>query len=455
MYRLIQAFRGNRLMARVLRSSSWLLMGFGTSQILRLASNLILTRILFPEAFGLMALVGVITVGLTMFSDVGIGSSISQNERGDDPDFLNTAWTIQVIRGVMLWGIACILAWPFAQFYNEPVLALYLPVAGISLAISGFDPTRIETAHRHLLVGRVTMLTLASQAIGIVFMVIMTLITGSVFALVLGGVVQATTKLLLTHFFLPGMRNSFRWEKTAAQELVRYGKWVLMSTAFWFISVQGDRAILGKFLSLDALGLYNIGYFLASAPIMLGFAVTHRVLIPVYRNKPAAASDENKRKLNQMRMIISAAVITMLLLMAFIGPALVGFLYDTRYQLSGAMVTVIACAMIPAAIGMTYDQVALAAGDSRSQFLYSVTRAILLVIFVVWGVSQLGLVGAIIGRAVAMALAHSVLIWLAVKHKAWDPKHDVVFALYSLIFASLAIWLHWDAVVQMVAQTGA
>lgn len=441
-------------MARVLRSSSWLLVGYGTSQVLRLASNLILTRILFPEAFGLMALVGVITIGLTMFSDVGIGSSISQNKRGDDPDFLNTAWTIQVMRGFMLWGIACMLAWPMAVFYNEPSLTLYVPLAGMSLAIAGLNPTRIETAHRHLLVGKVTMLELASQAIGIIVMVAMTLATGSVMALVLGGVIQTLAKLLLTHVFLPGMRNKLRWEPAAAHELVRYGKWVLMSTAFWFISVQGDRAILGKFLSMDSLGLYNIGYFLASAPLMLGFAVTHRVLIPVYRNKPAGESEKNKNNLDSMRMGISFAVIGFLLIMAFIGPPLVDFLYDARYQLSGAMVTLISCAMIPAAIGMTYDQAAMAAGDSRSQFFYSATRAILMIIFVVWGVSQLGLVGAIIGRGVAIALAHTVLIWLARKHKSWDPMHDVIFTVISLGFGSLAVWMHWDVVKSMIAVTG-
>ncbi len=62
--------------ARVLRSASWLMIGYGGSQALRLASNLILTRILFPEAFGLMALVTVVTVGLSLFSDVGIGGMI-------------------------------------------------------------------------------------------------------------------------------------------------------------------------------------------------------------------------------------------------------------------------------------------------------------------------------------------------------------------------------------------
>jgi len=51
-------------MARTLRSIAWLMLNYGGAQVLRLASNLILTRILFPEAFGLMALVSVVTSGL-------------------------------------------------------------------------------------------------------------------------------------------------------------------------------------------------------------------------------------------------------------------------------------------------------------------------------------------------------------------------------------------------------
>ncbi len=46
--------------------------GVGGQQFLRLASNLILTRLMFPEAFGLMALIQTFMVGLQMFSDIGI-----------------------------------------------------------------------------------------------------------------------------------------------------------------------------------------------------------------------------------------------------------------------------------------------------------------------------------------------------------------------------------------------
>ncbi len=125
-------------MARALRSIAWLAMRYGGTQGLRLASNLILTRILFPEAFGLMALVAMVTTGISLFSDIGLGPAISQNPRGDDPEFLDTAWVMQVIRGVGLWLVTCLLALPVAQFYGEPDLALYLPIAGLPSPSTGW-----------------------------------------------------------------------------------------------------------------------------------------------------------------------------------------------------------------------------------------------------------------------------------------------------------------------------
>ena len=130
---MINVFGGDSLSARLVRSIGWTAVGFVAAQMLRLATNLIFARFLYPEAFGLMALVSVFLVGLAMFSDVGLGPSIMQNKRGDDPAFLNTAWTIQVARGSLLWLGSCILAQPAAYFYNEQLLAQLLPVAGLSL----------------------------------------------------------------------------------------------------------------------------------------------------------------------------------------------------------------------------------------------------------------------------------------------------------------------------------
>src|SRR5436190_24241135 len=102
---------------RLVRGSVWALVGHGGSQVLRLADNLVLWRLLYAEAFGLMAIVNVFMLGLLMFSDVGIGPSIIQHEHGDDPKYHHSAWTIQAVRGLALFVVAAAAAVPLAHFY--------------------------------------------------------------------------------------------------------------------------------------------------------------------------------------------------------------------------------------------------------------------------------------------------------------------------------------------------
>src|SRR2546426_294757 len=89
-----------RLLA-ALRGSAWTLVGYGGSQVLRLAAMLVLARYLLdPKAFGLAALINVFLTGLHMLSDLGLGTGVIQHRRGDEQAFINTAFLIQAGRGV-------------------------------------------------------------------------------------------------------------------------------------------------------------------------------------------------------------------------------------------------------------------------------------------------------------------------------------------------------------------
>lgn len=430
------------LFARALRGSALTAGSYAITQGLRLGSNLILTRLLFPEAFGLMALVSVFLVGLAMFSDIGIGPAISHSKRGDEPGFLDTAWTVQVARGGLMWLATCAIAWPAAQFYEAPDLLALLPVAGLTLLISGFNPTRIDTANRHLLLGRVTALDLLAQTIGIAAMVVLAFVLQSVWALVIGALIGSVAKLVLTHVGLPGHRNRLHWEPGAGAELIHFGKWIFLSTACGFLLSQGDKAILGAFLPLDALGVYNIGYFLASFPVLLGGAVTGRILIPLYRDHPPAASVQNFRRLRRLRVGLTAGLLLLLTLLALFGGALVHLLYDARYAQAGAIVMAIALVQMPLVIGMTYDQAALAAGDSRRYFLVMALRAALQTCAFLIGAALDGVQGALIGQFCALVMAHPLIVWLARRYRVWDAAHDLGFAMLAILVLLLSLSLH-------------
>jgi O-antigen/teichoic acid export membrane protein len=447
-------FSGEGLLARILRSSALTVLGFGGAQFLRLASNLILARLLFPEAFGIMAIVSVLMQGLMLFSDVGISPAIMQSRRGDERAFLDTAWTIQALRGAVLFGVACALAWPLALFYEEPLLAQLVPVAALSLLITGFNPTAIETAKRHLRWGRLTTIDFAVQIAGIVIAVTLAWWWHSVWALVVSGVVSSVIALALYHLLLPDPRNRPRIERSALGELITFGKWIFLSTICGFVLQQSDKLILGKALSFEMLGIYNIGFFLASFPMLLGQMFTWRLLIPIYRELPPGESRANFDKLRRMRFAVTGGLLTLTAATAIAGVWLVGLLYDGRYAMAGAVVVVVSAMQIPFIIGMTYDQAAPAAGDTRRYFLLRLAQALAMVAMLLSGLAWGGLLGALLGYGAAMVVVYPVVVWLARHMRAWDPLHDAVMAALGLAITVLAFQINAAALADLATLSG-
>jgi O-antigen/teichoic acid export membrane protein len=166
-------------------------MNLGGSQVLRLAGNMILTRMLFPDAFGLMALVNLFLMGLAMFSDIGIGPGIVQRRGTLTPEFLQTAWTVQVIRAGGLFLLTLLVAWPLSAFYGQPELALVLPVAGLTQLVSGFKSVALHTCARELKHGVLATADLSTAAVGLLVSILLAWMHPSVWALVWGGLVSA------------------------------------------------------------------------------------------------------------------------------------------------------------------------------------------------------------------------------------------------------------------------
>lgn len=428
------------MMQRIMRSSVFTIIGFGLSQAIRFGSNLILARLLFPEAFGTMALVSVLMAGLFMLSDLGIQPAIQSSERGDEPNFLNTAWSLNIIRSVVLFIAACGLAWPMAWFYEEPQLMYLVPVTATGILLLALEPTRAETASRHMMLGRVTQLEIASQVISVASMLILAYLTQSIWALVAGNVIASGARAALAWVMLPGISNRWHLERQSVKELITYGRWIFFSTIAGFIVLQSDKLILGHFLNLSDLGLYNIGSFLAAFPMMVGMMLTQRLMIPIYRESPPGESEENFKRLRRIRAMLSLFLILGFAPLALLGVWIVDFLYDDRYAIAGLVTVVVALSYLPQTVGLTYDQVTLASGDSRGFFMLNAFRALLLIVLQLSLVARYGIAGAPISYALATLFSYPMQVVLARRYGAWDIKHDIIMFTIS----GALVWGIWQ-----------
>jgi O-antigen/teichoic acid export membrane protein len=384
------------LRKQAIRGSVWTLAGYGASQILRFGSNLILARLLVPEYFGLMSLVNVFIIGLHLFSDIGLGPSIIQNKRGDDPDFLNTVWTMQIIRSVFLWLGSVLIAWPISKFYNVPKLLLLIPVVGLSTLISGFGSTAPFTLNRHIALGKLAIFEFGGQLISVIVMIVWAWFNPTVWALVMGSLVSDLIKTVWSHWLMPGHRNRFAWNREATKNIVSFGRWIFLSTALTFLASQADRLILGKLLSFKLLGVYGIAFALADIPRSVILALSGKVIFPAMSKLANLPREAFRAKILKNRLPILIALAAGLSVLISFGDLLIVKLYKPDYHDAAWMLPIIALGIWHTTLYSTMSPSLLTIGKS----VYNAQGYLLTFLTISIGLplafSKMGLVGAML-----------------------------------------------------------
>ena len=392
-----------------IRGTIWTIAGYGAGQALRLGGNLILTRLLEPELFGLMALVYVFITGLHLFSDLGIGTSVVQNKRGDDPAFLNTAWTLQVVRGIFLWLCSLLLAWPVAQFYNEQKLLWLIPVVALTALISGFESTAIYTLNRHIAVGQLAMFEFGRQVISLTVTIIWASFDQSIRALVIGTLVSEVVGLVWSYRMIPNSSNRFAWDKEAAKELFSFGKWIFLSTAMTFFAEQADRLIFGKIFTLELLGIYGVALTFADLPRSVTNAISGKVIFPAISKLTDLPRQEIRAKLLHNRKPILLAVTFCLTGLICFGDILIKVLYDSRYIDAAWMLPILALGIWPRMLCNTNEPSLFAIGKPQYSTVGQVTRFLCTSIGMLVGFHFFKVPGAIIAVALNDLFYYSVV----------------------------------------------
>jgi O-antigen/teichoic acid export membrane protein len=447
----LQALRGSdRLRARTLRGMmASVMLSFGT-QGLRLISNLVLTRLLFPEAFGLIALVQVVLMGLQMVSEVGLHAAVIQNKRADEPVFLHTVWGIQILRNGLLWLIACAAAPFFAWLYEEPMLLSILPVAGFSLVISGFHTTRILQVQRHMNLGLFSTLTIVTHALGLTATGLLAWWLGTVWALAYGMIAQSTISLLVYAYFLPGVKDRFRLDKETVFEIMNFGKFLFFSSAATYVISNSDRIILGLFIPLDLLGVYGLALALGTLPIMLSTNIAHSVVFPLYRLCHPMDALENQTKIFKLRRLIALASLSINAILAALGPWLVGLLYDDRYALAGGIIILLCASAVPNIVMNGAMNAALVRGDSFRFMVANVAIALSQTILMYIAVSSLGVVGAPLAMVCAPILTYPLIAKYLKRYGNFDFIGDIGLMILGFAVCGMICMLHVDAILQLL-----
>lgn len=398
-----------------LRGSVWTTAGFATGQILRFLANLLLTRLLYPAAFGQMALVSTLIQGLQMFSDIGTGPAIIQSQRGDDPRFLDTAWTLQAFRGVALWLLSLAVAWPAASLYGQPELTALVPVTALFCIMAGLESTAVQTEQRRLRLERVVLLDVGSQAAAALATVVFAVAhrryvgegqPGAVWALVGGTLAGGALRLVLSHVMLPGHRHRFHLEPEARRALLAFGRWVFVSTLLTFFAGQLDRLLFGKVVPLDVLGIYGIALALATIPTLLVQRLARSILFPTFSRLERESRLAGEFDRLRLPLLAGGAALASMLLAA--GRPAVALLYDSRYAEAGWIVQVLASGVWFQILESASGAALLAQGRVTWHAGASAAKLLALVVLIPVGFRLDGFRGAVFAIALSDGLRYVV-----------------------------------------------
>lgn len=406
----IDVSRPLSLRKRAMWASALNLLAIFASQAMRLGGNLVITRLLVPEMFGVMAIATTVAVLLQMLSDVGLRPNVIQSSRGDEPLFLDTVWTLQIIRGFVLFLLTLLLAlgaqftqyiqlWPAHSTYAAPELPMVLALSGFAAVIYGFQSPKVDVAIRIFQQKRVVIAELIAQFVGLIVMLVAGYLTRSIWSLVASGLVSTLVFTALSHLVFQGPRNRLQWDPATLREVFDYGRWILLSSSVGVLAMQGDRIWFGGSMSTSELGVYSIAVSILGVIQSVLQRLAGAVALPAFSEATRSGDKERVRSLYyRSRMLFDLTSLFACGFLLTASPLMISWLYDARYAGAGNTIAILSLSLFTLRYTLAH-QLWLAMGLTKYVALDNVIRVVSLfvllpvlmaiggVTYAIWGVA--------------------------------------------------------------------
>ena len=243
------------LSQKVSQGALWVTVAIICSRGLGIISSIILARLLLPSDFGLLAIATAMVSMMQGLTTTGFGSALIQKQEKPE-EFLNTAWTFELVKYSILFSILFFLAPFFALFFKEPAAIAVLRVISFSLILQGLMNIGIIYFRKRLDFKKQLIFNIVPQIIYIILVIPLAFILRNVWALVWASVMGGLAGCVISYIMHP-YRPHLDFNINKAKELFNFGKWILGQSIIVIITHQGITMFVGKFLGIPVLGFYN------------------------------------------------------------------------------------------------------------------------------------------------------------------------------------------------------
>ena len=404
--------RAETLSRKVVVSGVWVLALRILNRGLGFVRTIILARLLAPEDFGLFGIAMLAIATLETFSQTGFQAALIQKKENVEP-YLDTAWTVSIIRGAALFLILFLSAPLISKFFNSPQATLVIRIIGISVLLSGLRNIGVVFFQKELEFNKQFSYGFSTTVVDLIVSVSLAFVLRNVWALIWGGIAANLTGLFMS-YVLHEYRPKFTISKTKTKDLFEFGKWIFGSSSLVFLVTQGDDIFVGKMLGVTALGFYQIAYTLSNLPATEFTHVLSQVAYPAYSKiqDNAPKLREVYLKVFQLTLFISIPVAAAIFLLA---PEFITIFLGEKWLPTVPLIRVLVCAGLLRSIAATTGPIFHALGKPKVETRWQIVRFFVLFSLVYSFTTKWGILGTSIAALLSIFVANLGFIFSVIK----------------------------------------
>ncbi len=425
---------GPDIRSRVLHGLAWVAGAQVGLHLTRAVVAIAIARLLTPDEYGLAALAIVFSSLVMVFSDLALGAALIQRKTLTEKD-KNTAFWITLGSGVAFTGLGILLAGPIASLYGEPDAKPLLVALSASFFVTAAGATQLTLMMRVMDFRRSELLGLAGSVGGAICGVVLAARGAGAWALVMQQI-AATTLTTALVWWRSEWYPRFVFSLASLRDLGGFSIYMLGQRIVYYLQVNGDRFLIGRYLGTTALGTYAVAYNTMLVPASKIGGPLQRVFSPAF----SRIQDEPERiaaAWARVVRVIGLVALPSLGGLVVMAPDFVPVVLGSQWKDAVPVVQILAWVGIVQAVqALNYD-VLMARDRTRTMFRFSVVLTTCHL--VAFGVGlEWGVIGVAVGYAISTTLVEPFQTLLAARCLGVSPM-VFVRALSGVFQATLAM----------------
>lgn len=427
------------------------------TNLLNAATLLILARLLTPQDFGIVAIASAVLHFVISLTQVSIFQALVQRSVVTK-EHIDTAWTIALLRTLLIAGFFLLAAWPLSIVYNDPRMVPVFIVTGLTGAVTGLFNPHMNLATKDMRFGPLTVFQICQKGSGLIVAIVLALIFQSFWAIIIGNFMGAALASLLSYFLIPYRP---RLTLVHARDIWGFSGWMFLNQLCETVNWRFDQLAVSIAVPKAQMGLYAMADSLAVIPTRETIQPLREALFP---GLAVLNGDPARMGASCMRAQATIAFISMPLgigLALVAGPA-VEVVLGAKWLAIVPFVQIFSAAYAIGALTSCFPPTAMALGETKLNFLQQFWVMVLRIPLIVAGLLTGGLIGAALGRLASEIFSSAISAWymrrlLGISIRQQVASHST--ALLGLAVMTLAVWqaqpvvesLSSSALIQLVA----